>query len=299
MLQYKLQVKLLERALEQGEMIMLGGMIFDIIRNSFVDGPGIRTTVFFKGCNLRCAWCHNPESQSFEPQMMFYKNKCTGCGKCKEVCPYSLEQCDLCGKCETYCPHDARKICGKQMGVDEIVAEVIKDKDFYEASGGGVTFSGGECMLQIDFLCELLKVCKQKGIHTAVDTAGCVPWSSFDKILPYTDLFLYDVKLMEKEKHKQYVGVDNSLILENLKRLSECGKHIIIRIPVIGGVNDNDEEMKRISEFLLPLNIEAVELLPYHSMGEHKYEALGRGVCKFEAPKQDKIKKMECFFNGE
>ncbi len=270
---------------------MLGGMIFDIIRNSFVDGPGIRTTVFFKGCNLRCAWCHNPESQSFEPQLMFYKNKCTDCGRCKEVCPNHLEKCDLCGKCEIYCPRDARKICGSQMSVSEIMAEVIKDKDFYEASGGGVTFSGGECMLQIDFLCELLKKCKQKGIHTAVDTAGCVPWESFEKILPYTDLFLYDVKLMDKEKHKQYVGADNTLILENLKRLSKSGKIIIVRIPVIGRVNDNDEEIQAIADFLSSLNIEKVELLPYHAMGEHKYEALDRSTCKFEVPKQDEIKK--------
>ncbi len=269
------------------------GMIFDIIRNSFVDGPGIRTTVFFKGCNLRCAWCHNPESQSFDKQMMFYKSKCTGCGKCKQVCPYALEQCDLCGRCEIYCPNGARKICGKQMSVDEIMAELVKDKDFYDASGGGVTFSGGECMLQIDFLCELLKGCKQKGIHTAVDTAGCVPWESFEKILPYTDLFLYDVKLMDSQKHKEYVGADNTLILENLKRLSKSGKHIIIRVPVIGGVNDSDKEMQAIADFLSSLNVEKVELLPYHAMGEHKYEAIGKEAAEFAVPEQEKIRSWQ------
>ena len=151
-------------------------MIFDIQRNSFVDGPGIRTTVFFKGCNLRCKWCHNPESQSFEKQMLFYKDKCTGCGKCREVCPNHLQSCDFCGKCELYCPAEARKICGREYTSDEVLAEVIKDKAFYDNSGGGVTFSGGECMLQLDFLREILEKCKSAGIHTAVDTAGNVPW---------------------------------------------------------------------------------------------------------------------------
>ena len=133
--------------------------IFDIERNSYVDGPGIRTTVFFKGCNLRCKWCHNPESQSPKPQMMFYKNKCKSCGKCKEKCPNSLKKCELCGKCTLYCPHDAREICGKESTVDEVMREILKDKVFYENSGGGVTFSGGECMLQIDFLEAILKEC--------------------------------------------------------------------------------------------------------------------------------------------
>ena len=151
-------------------------MIFDIQRNSFVDGPGIRTTVFFKGCNLKCKWCHNPESQSAKRQMMFYADKCTGCGKCKEVCPNGLKSCGFCGKCELYCPNDARKICGREYTVDEVFAEIVKDKSFYDNSGGGATFSGGECMLQPDFLCEILKKCKENGIHTAVDTAGNVPW---------------------------------------------------------------------------------------------------------------------------
>ena len=164
--------------------------IFDIQRDSFVDGPGIRTTVFFKGCNLHCAWCHNPESQSAKPQMMFYKNKCTGCGKCREKCPHNLESCDLCGKCTVYCPHDAREICGKEYTVDEVLREIRKDKTFYKTSGGGVTFSGGECMLQIEFLTKILKACKENGIHTAVDTAGHVPFEFFERIIPYTDLFL-------------------------------------------------------------------------------------------------------------
>ena len=203
--------------------------IFDIERSSYVDGPGIRTTVFFKGCNLRCAWCHNPESQSAKPQMMFYKNKCTGCGKCREKCPHNLELCDLCGKCSLFCPQDARDICGKEYTVDEVLKEVLKDKVFYETSGGGVTFSGGECMLQIEFLTKILKACKENGIHTAVDTAGHVPYERFEQILPYTDLFLYDVKCFDSEKHRQYAGVGNGLILENLKKLLAKSTPVWIR----------------------------------------------------------------------
>ena len=251
--------------------------IFDIERNSYVDGPGIRTTVFFKGCNLRCAWCHNPESQSPKPQMMFYKNKCTGCGKCKEKCPNHLESCELCGKCTLYCPHDAREICGKEYTVDEVMREILKDKVFYENSGGGVTFSGGECMLQIDFLEEILKACKQNGIHTAVDTAGLVPFEFFERIIPYTDLFLYDVKCYDSEKHKQYTGVGNELILENLKRLLATDKSVWIRIPIIPTVNDTEEEIRSIRSFLLSCGTpEKVELLPYHAMGKHKYAAIGK-----------------------
>lgn len=271
-------------------------IIFDIQRNSFVDGPGIRTTVFFKGCNLRCRWCHNPESQAFEKQMMIYKDKCIGCGKCKEVCPNHLEKCDFCGKCELYCPADARKICGKEYTADEVFSEIIKDKAFYENSGGGVTFSGGECMLQIDFLSEILKKCKENGIHTAVDTAGNVPWESFEKILPFTDLFLYDIKAFSSELHKIGTGVTNTLILENLKRLS--GKtDIIIRIPIIGGYNDSEAELEQIALFLKGIKIIKAELLPYHAMGEHKYDALGRKCNKYYVPEKSFIEKVEQYID--
>lgn len=268
--------------------------IFDIERNSFVDGPGIRTTVFFKGCNLKCAWCHNPEGQDFKPQMMFYKDKCTGCGKCKDVCPYNLENCNLCGKCTFYCPVDARKVCGKEYTVDEVFAEIIKDKAFYENSGGGVTFSGGECMLQIDFLMEILKKCKENGIHTAVDTAGHIPFESFEKILPYTDLFLYDIKIFDSEKHKKYVGVGNNLILKNLKMLFDMDAKIWIRIPIIAGINDSTEEMKKIKSFLDSVGIfEKIELLPYHAMGENKYFALGKECTIFTAPDNDRMTELK------
>ena len=272
--------------------------IFDISRNSYVDGPGIRTTVFFKGCNLRCAWCHNPESQSVAPQMMFYKNKCTGCGKCREKCPSALEQCDLCGKCTLYCPHDAREICGREYTVDAVLREILKDKSFYEASGGGVTFSGGECMLQIDFLEEILKACKENGIHTAVDTAGHVPYEYFKRILPYTDLFLYDVKCFGSESHKQYTGVGNELILENLKQLLTTNTPIWVRIPIIPTVNDTKEEMQSIKAHIFSCGKpKKIELLPYHSMGEHKYDAICKTAPNFHAPSEEQMNRLRSVFS--
>ena len=274
--------------------------IFDIERNSYVDGPGIRTTVFFKGCNLRCAWCHNPESQSALQQMMFYKNKCVKCGKCgkcKEKCPNSLKSCDLCGKCTLYCPQDAKEICGKEYTVSEIMSEIVKDKAFYENSGGGVTFSGGECMLQIDFLGEILRRCKESGIHTAVDTAGHVPKESFDIISPFTDLFLYDLKCLDTEKHKQYTGVGNELILENLTRLLEAGKPIWVRIPIISDVNDSEEELTAVKEYFREHGFpEKIELLPYHALGEHKYAAIGKSAPSFKAPGEEKMNNLKRIF---
>lgn len=272
--------------------------IFDIERNSYVDGPGIRTTVFFKGCNLRCAWCHNPESHILKPQMMFYKNKCTSCGKCKEKCPHNLDSCELCGKCTLFCPHDAREICGKEYTVDEVLSEVSKDKIFYENSGGGVTFSGGECMLQIDFLEEILKECKKQGIHTTVDTAGHVPYESFEQIIPHTDLFLYDVKCYDSDKHRQYTGVSNELLLSNLKKLLKTGKAVWIRIPIIPTVNDSEEEMINIKKFLLSCdNHPKIELLPYHAMGEHKYVALGKATQPFSVPDEEKMTQLKRIFS--
>ena len=272
-------------------------IIFDMQRNSCVDGPGIRTTVFFKGCNLHCAWCHNPESQSVAPQMMFYKNKCTGCGKCREKCPSALEQCDLCGKCTLYCPHDAREICGKEYAVDTVLREILKDKSFYEASGGGVTFSGGECMLQIEFLTEVLKACKENGIHTAVDTAGHVSYERFEKILPYTDLFLYDVKCFDSEKHKQYTGVRNELILENLKNLLATDTPVWIRIPIIPTVNDTEEEIQQFKDYIFSCGKpEKIELMPYHAMGEHKYAAIGKSAQSFSVPNEEKMRQLKNIF---
>lgn len=271
--------------------------IFDIERNSFVDGPGIRTTVFFKGCNLKCKWCHNPESQAPEKEMMLYKDKCIGCGKCREVCPNHLKKCDFCGKCELFCAADARRICGKEYTVDEVLSEILKDKSFYETSDGGATFSGGECMLQIDFLCELLKKCKENGIHTAVDTAGNVPWKYFEFIIPYTDMFLFDVKCISENLHIAGTGASNRLIIENLTTLSSVFKGgIFIRIPVIGSFNDTKEEMNKIKEFLNNINFDKIELLPYHNMGNNKYTALNRVLPDSIVPDKNKMDKFQKIF---
>lgn len=273
------------------------GMIFDIERSSLVDGPGIRTTVFFKGCNLHCAWCHNPESQKATPQLMFYQNKCTGCGTCRSKCPNALESCDVCGTCALYCPSHARETCGEAYTVERLLAEVVKDKLFYESSGGGVTFSGGECMLQLDFLSEMLKKCKKEGIHTAVDTAGCVPYASFERILPDTDLFLYDIKCFDSETHKRYTGVGNELIKENLGRLFKTEKPIWVRIPIIPSVNDSEDEMRAIKQFLDAIGKpERVELLPYHAMGEHKYAALGKNGQPFSVPSEEVMSNLNRIF---
>ena len=256
--------------------------IFDIQRNSFVDGPGIRTTVFFKGCNLKCKWCHNPESQNGKKEILFYKNKCTGCGKCNNL---TVDDENF------ICFNDAKEVCGKEYTVEEILKEVLKDKSFYENSGGGVTFSGGECMLQIDFLAEILKKCKENGIHTAVDTAGNVSWTNFEKIMPYTDLFLYDIKCFSENLHIDGTGVSNKLILKNLKKLSESfNGDIIIRIPVMTGFNDDMDEMEKVANFLKNIKTKSVELLPYHKLGEHKYTALGLSIISYKIPTKENIK---------
>ncbi len=275
----------------------LTATVFDIERCSFSDGPGIRTTVFFKGCNLRCVWCHNPESRHFEREMLFYADKCTDCGKCREVCPMKQECCALCGACELYCPQDARKVCGKVYTVDELFSEIVKDKRFYDTSCGGVTFSGGEAMLQLDFLCALLKKCRENGIHTAVDTAGHVLWESFERVMPYTDLFLFDVKLMDSAAHEKYTGVGNERILDNLARLLAAGARVWIRVPVVPSVNDNEENMLAMKKWFAEHGApEKIELLPYHRMGERKAAALGKEVTLFAVPDAAVMNSLKAFF---
>lgn len=271
----------------------MDAVIFNIQQTSFVDGPGIRTTVFFKGCNLRCAWCHNPESHCRHPQLLVHKEKCVGCGRCASVCPHQLQTCDGCGQCVSACLQDARELCGKKMSADEVFFRIAKDRIFFEASGGGVTFSGGECMLQIEFLAEILPMCKMSGIHTAVDTAGDVPWGYFEKILPYTDLFLYDVKAMDNDTHKQYTGVGNARILDNLSRLLQMKKAVWVRIPIIPGVNDTKQEMEAVKVFYQKYGYpEKTELLPYHKMGEHKHEMLGQTGPSFSVPDTSHIEAL-------
>ena len=205
-----------------------------------------------------------------------------------------MEFCELCGSCTFYCPCDAREICGKDAAVGDVMNEILKDCTFFETSGGGVTFSGGECMLQIDFLEEILKECKQNGIHTAVDTAGHLPWASFERIMPYTDLFLYDVKSMDTALHERYVGVGNELILENLAKLLRSKSRIWVRMPVISEVNDHLDEMQKLKLFFKQNGYpEAIELLPYHRMGEHKYASLGRSAEVFRAPREAKLNELK------
>ena len=263
-------------------------IIFDIQRNSYVDGPGSRTTVFFKGCNLHCAWCHNPEGQNCHPEWMFYQERCTNCGECKKIADENTSFA---------CPRLAKSICGTEYTPAEVLRVIVKDKRFYDCSGGGVTFSGGECMLQVDFLEQILRACKENGIHTAVDTAGHVPYDQFERILPYTDLFLYDVKCFNNERHKQYTGVGNELILKNLKNLLSAGIPVWVRIPIIPSVNDTEEEMQGIRALWEKGNApQKVELLPYHAMGEYKYGALAKTAQSFHPPEEKALQSLKNIF---
>ena len=242
------------------------GRIFDIQRFCVHDGPGIRTTVFMKGCPLRCRWCHNPEGLTADIQVQFFKNECIGCGKCQGKRNFETAE---------NCPAEAQKICGRDIGEDELLAEVLRDRDFYN-SEGGVTFSGGECLLQADFVAVMLEKIKREGVSTAVDTCGYVGTDSIAKTLPFCDLYLYDIKCADPELHKKNTGVDNRLILENLKFLSHSGKRIWIRVPVIPGVNDSIEEITDIACIVKNCGgIEKVTLMPYHTLGKSKYETLG------------------------
>ena len=226
--------------------------------------------------------------------MLYFRDKCTGCGKCKEVCPQELVECTLCGACTERCPTGARRICGGEKSVADVMRPILQDVPFY-GDDGGATFSGGECMLQIDFLNTLLEECKKNGIHTAVDTAGCVPWAHFERILPNVDLFLYDVKCADEDLHREVTGVSNRLILENLRLLCDRAD-VLVRIPVIPGVNADEAEMRRIATLLAPLNTVGVELLPYHRLGVNKFLALGREGRSFSVPTDEEMRKLREMF---
>lgn len=267
------------------------GMLFDIQRGSYVDGPGVRTTVFLKGCHLACAWCHNPEGRAVGTERMWYAAKCAHCGRCAEKCrggalaydsatgalTYRRENCTRCGRCALFCPHDAVAICGYEASADEVFAEVVKDLPFYRTTGGGVTVSGGECLQQAGFTAALLAKCRAAGIHTAVDTAGDVPWEAFEAVLPETDLFLYDIKCITPERHRRFVGADNARILANYRRLLDRGAAVFVRVPMVPDCNANPKEFPKIAAFLHEAPPQKVELLPYHAMGENKRRALGLG----------------------
>ncbi len=267
---------------------MASGILFDFKKFSIHDGPGIRTTAFLKGCPLHCAWCHNPESISPKIELHYWPERCILCGECVEHCPedalslsdHTLQKdparCTRCGTCAARCPAEAWQQIGREMSVDEVMAEIRKDLPFYDESGGGVTFSGGEPLLQPEFLKEALQACKAIGVHTAVDTTGYTAWRNLEQITPYTDLFLYDLKLMDSARHRQFTGVPNETILANLRSLAASGCEIIIRIPVIPGVNDDPANLESTAQFLHELNsIRRVDLLPYHHIAISKYSRMG------------------------
>ena len=266
----------------------MNGIISDIKRMSVHDGPGIRTTLFLKGCPLRCLWCHNPENLRTEPSLSYTEKLCVGCGACVAVCPHGVHRfengmhrlqhnaCVNCGACIAECLTGALKLYGRTSTAEEAAQLLLEDADFYRQSGGGVTFSGGEPLLQSAFLREVMQLLKAHGVHIAVDTCGAVPWSAFEDVLPYADLFLYDIKHPDPEMHKKGTGAGNERILENLRRLHESGAPVEIRTPVIPGYNDAEETLLQIAAILKPYgNITCWRLLPYHSMAKGKYQALG------------------------
>lgn len=269
---------------------MTDSLIFDIKRYAINDGPGIRLVVFFKGCNLNCVWCHNPESISPAPEKMFSPGKCIQCGSCVETCPenaitlteqgikFDESLCSMCGKCAAVCPTKAIEISGKKMTAEEIMAIIEKERIFFDQSGGGVTFSGGEPLLHPELLLQLLEECRLRKIHTAIDTAGNVRTETLLKVAEMADLFLYDLKLMHPGLHKQWTKSGNNLILPNLEALANAGAKIIIRIPLVGGVNDTIENIEETARFIAQLHGESkeVHLFPYHSIAQNKFMRLGR-----------------------
>lgn len=284
-------------------------LITNIQKYSIHDGEGIRTTVFFKGCPLSCTWCHNPETQSFSKQLLFQAERCTGCGSCVKGCPNQAisiknkialtneKLCVQCGSCMDYCLQNIREISGKYYTVEELVKEVEKDKAFYEQSHGGITLSGGEVLSQdMNYLLELLEKLKEKGYRVNIDTCGHAPFERFKQVLPFTHTFLYDIKLMDTNLHKQYMGVTNDLILDNLKQLSKEGAVLWIRIPIIKGLNDMEDNMKQLAIFLKEENILAkqIHLLPYHNTGSNKYARLNKEYKgkDFKTPSNEELEKL-------
>jgi pyruvate formate lyase activating enzyme len=268
---------------------MESGIIFDIKKFSIHDGPGIRTTVFFKGCPLSCWWCHNPESQRISREKLYAVSRCIGCGECLAACPENAihemetgfctdpEKCLQCGNCADICLAEACEMAGRELTVSQVMAEIEKDTAFYDESVGGVTFSGGEPLAQPDFLFALLKACKSHQIHTALDTSGFSTWRVLDLIRHYVDVFLFDLKLMDDVKHQMATGVSNRPILENLLALSSGSQQIRIRIPVIPGITDDTENVSAIGVFVATLpSMPPIDLLPYHHFAAAKYERMGK-----------------------
>lgn len=288
------------------------GRIFDIKRYSIHDGPGIRTTVFLKGCALGCQWCHNPESIDLGPDLMHWPSRCKRCHACVEACPLAAlstdpsgavlidrAKCDLCGRCAEACLYDAMQIVGREMTVDEVVAEVERDRVFFEQSGGGVTLSGGDPLVQAAFAEAVLAACRSRGLHTAIDTAGLASNGALERLARQADLVLFDLKVMDADTHKALTGVSNAAILDNLTRLVAAGSEVWIRIPVVPGVNDGDENIRRTIAFLRSLGkVRQVGLLPYHGGGLDKARRIGKDArfAKFESPSEERLAAIEAAF---
>jgi pyruvate formate lyase activating enzyme len=265
-------------------------LVFDIKRYAINDGPGIRVTIFMKGCPLSCRWCHNPESVSRKAQKMYTQSKCIGCGECVRICPVNACEltpdgivtdeslCMACGACAQICPAMATQMSGRLESVSDLLEVIERERPFFDQSGGGVTFSGGEPLLYPEFLCEILDTCGRMGIHRTVDTSGMVKTETLLQVASRTDLFLYDLKLMDPDKHREWTGAGNKLILRNLQVLAETGAQIRIRIPLIRGVNDDDDNIEATAAFVAGLAGpgKPVNLLPYHNVAEGKFAKLGK-----------------------
>ena len=267
----------------------MNGTIFNIQKFCVNDGPGIRTTVFLKGCPLSCIWCHNPESKKTAPEMFYNAQKCVKCGRCAASCErvchgiserghdYDRRECIVCGKCAEVCPTEALEAAGYEISVEDALRDVLKDKIFYDNSGGGMTVSGGEPMLQYDFTLSLLKAAKEAGLHTCMETCGYAPEEHYREIAPFVDIFLFDYKITDPEKHRECTGVTNELILSNLKMLDEAGAKTILRCPIIPTINDNEEHLSAIAALANSLsNVLEINIEPYHPLGSGKSEMLGR-----------------------
>lgn len=292
----------------------LTGRVFNIQHFSTEDGPGIRTTVFMKGCPLSCLWCANPESQNPKPQLANRSSVCIHCRACMSVCPSGAlshedghikidrSVCTGCGSCVKMCPTGSMFFYGEEKTVDEVFQELSRDAGYYETSGGGVSVSGGECMAQPEFVSELLRRCKQAGFHTVLDTCGCFTEQALRMVWDYVDMVLFDIKLTDPQRHLRYTGVDNTLIKKNLQLMLDRGMTVVIRVPVIPGINDSEEELGGIARFVASLDSSLhVDLLPYHRFGERKYEMLGMDYAlrdtspPDDAAKEGYLKIMECY----
>lgn len=288
-------------------------IVTNIQKFSVHDGPGIRSVIFLKGCPLRCKWCANPENIRKEPQLLFYRRQCIRCGLCAKRCENgaiamesgfpdtSRSRCRNCGRCADVCASGARVIKGQRMTAEEICGVVDRDLPFYRNSGGGITFSGGEPLLYPDLVAQVCRTYREKGLNTAVETCGCIPWGQVEQVLPWVDLFLFDLKLVNDEKHRTFCGVGNTQILENLRRLCRSGQtRVIIRMPVIPGINDGQEDLEAAAGFLEGLKgaFESVHCLPYHNYGASKYEAMGMEyeLENLQMPEQERMEQLQAMF---